>query len=88
MHQSKIRAEENFMWTIITFISLMSIASAEVWEKPVYVPDENHLPSAEVQEQEERKDKQEMKARIEKEKEENIQLYKGKAPKKVTPHDP
>ena len=42
------------MLTLLLSISLLS--TAEVWKKPVYVPDENHIPSAEIQQEEEKND--------------------------------
>lgn len=42
------------MLTLLLSISLLS--TAEVWKKPVYVPDENHIPSAEIQQEEEKYD--------------------------------
>lgn len=70
------------MWKFITMLLFVSLAQAEVWEKPKYVPDENHLPTPEIQEQEERMEKQEKKN-----KKEEKQLYK-EVPKKVTPKEP
>jgi hypothetical protein len=72
------------MWKIITMTLLLAtVANAETWEKPKYVPDENHLPSPELQAQEERREKQKQ----EEKKKEEPELYK-EVPKKVVPRDP
>jgi hypothetical protein len=77
--------EDYFMWPIIMLTLFLASAHAEIYEKPKYVPDENHLPTPEVQAQEERREKQ---MQQEKEKKaEQPELYK-EVPKKVTPKDP
>jgi hypothetical protein len=49
------------MWQVILFTVLLGPAWSEVWKKPVYRPDENHLPWNEIQKEEERKERHEKK---------------------------
>lgn len=73
---------------LLTLLFFTAPTYAEIWERPPYVPDENHLPPEynmrRIQEQEETPQKQEKKSRNKKE----LHLYKGRAPQHVTPKDP
>ncbi len=37
------------------FLLFTSTAGAEIWDRPDYVPDENHLPGAKIQEHEDQR---------------------------------
>lgn len=73
---------------LLTLLFFAAPTYAEIWERPPYIPDENHLPPEStmrrIQEQEERPRKQLEKSREKK----KLHLYKGRAPQHVTPKDP
>ncbi len=44
------------MKMMISLVFTLSLAQAEIWEKPPYQPDEGHLPESEQEKQEVRED--------------------------------
>lgn len=73
------------MWIIFSALFLIAPLKAEIWERPAYIPDENHLPVRRIQEEQERPYK---KVENKQQKEKKSHLYKGRAPQHVTPKDP
>lgn len=74
------------MIILSAFFIMAQPSIAEIWERPAYIPDENHLPVRRIQEEQERPDKKDQKRFEDKEK--KVRLYKGRAPQHVTPKDP
>lgn len=75
------------MWPLIALLFILARpAFSEIWERPPYTPDENHLPrmTIEAQEEEEKSEKKKQ----DRKKEEKGRLYKERIPRHVTPRDP
>jgi hypothetical protein len=50
--------------SVILSLLFMTSLKAEIWEKPTYQPDENHLPSEEWMEKQEEREREHKKEKI------------------------
>lgn len=71
----------------ILLMTLLFIGHAfgEIWEKPAYTPDENHLPLEEIQKEEARREQKQQEKKVEKK---DKKEQKENVKKTVSPEDP
>lgn len=73
---------------LLSFVAMSASVFADVWQKPPYIPDENHIPLEEIQREQAQEKRQAQEARHEKDKEDKVKKKESGSKGKIPSTDP